>query len=208
MNDLEPYFQVMFDYIEALYPMSDVDKQGCRENMQLMYRKKDEHLSIEGKIPQYHNFIVSGHVRNYHYDLNHEEVTVDMNDGPRFFSSFNHYFYRTVSNENLQCVTDCTILRLHRDDNERMAANHPSMNEYSALILQQSWQDEKQRLIDRSTLSAEDRYLKLMKDKPNVIKNYPLKHIASYLGIQPGSLSRIRKEIATSDSSTLLAKVI
>jgi len=186
----------MFDYIEAVYPMSDADKQGCREHMHAVHLTKDSFISKEGEIPRYHNFIISGHARNYHYDHNHEEITVDVNDGPRYMTSFNHYFARTISNENLQCITDCILLRVEREVMETMAVGNPSMAEYSARVFQKSWHDEKQRLIDRTTLSAEERYLKLMREKPNVIKHYPLKHIASYLGIQPGSLSRIRKEIA------------
>ena len=79
-----------------------------------------------------------------------------------------------------------------------MAAAYPSMSEYSALVLRKSWQDAKQRLTERSTLTAEERYCKLLREQPTLIKYYPLKHIASYLGIQPGSLSRIRKELAAS----------
>ena len=200
MNELDQYFKVMFDYIESVYPMAEEDIQGCRSYMHPWYLKKDDFLSMEGKVPHFHHFIVSGHIRNYHYDHNHEEVTVDLNDGPRFFTSFNDFFQRTVSNENLQCVTDCTILRLHRDDMEAMSA-FPSMNEYSALVMQKSWQDEKQRLIERTTLTAEERYCKLLRERPILIKQYPLKHIASYLGIQPGSLSRIRKELASANPS-------
>ena len=48
---------------------------------------------------------------------------------------------------------------------------------------------------DLATLTAEQRYVKLVKESPNIIKHVPLKYIASYLGIKPESLSRIRREI-------------
>ena len=67
--------------------------------------------------------------------------------------------------------------------------------DYSMQILQQHLEKNKQRIIDLTTLSAEQRYLKLMKNYPSILQNIPLKYIASYLGINPGSLSRIRKEI-------------
>jgi len=79
---------------------------------------------------------------------------------------------------------------------EVMAAAFPSLNEYLAIVLERSWQLEKQRLLERTTLSAEERYLQLLNNRPALIKNYSLKHIASYLGIQPGSLSRIRKDLS------------
>lgn len=196
MKGLDKWFQVMFDYIETIYVLTEEDKKSCRYHMQPLSLSKDDYLSTEGKIPRYHHFIVSGHVRNFHFDQNGNDVTMDLNDGPRFFTSFTHFFNRTISNENLQCVTDCEILRVHRDVMEEMSKAFPSMNEYMTLVLQESWANEKQRILERTTLSAEQRYLKLLNEKPLLIKNYPLVHIASYLGIRPGSLSRIRKELS------------
>lgn len=52
-----------------------------------------------------------------------------------------------------------------------------------------------QRTTDLLTLSAEKRYLKLLAEQPEVIQNVPIQYIASYIGIKPESLSRIRKKI-------------
>ena len=54
----------------------------------------------------------------------------------------------------------------------------------------------KQRSVEMVTVSAKERYLKLIKEKPQVIQQSPLKYIASYLGITDTSFSRIRKEIS------------
>ena len=67
--------------------------------------------------------------------------------------------------------------------------------DYSLQILQYHLEKDKQRTIDLTTLTAEERYLKLLHNSPSILKNFPLKYIASYLGINPGSLSRIRGQI-------------
>jgi hypothetical protein len=56
---------------------------------------------------------------------------------------------------------------------------------------------QKQRFVDLLTIRAADRYLTLIKERPQVIEQSPLKYIASYLGVTDTSLSRIRKEILT-----------
>ena len=104
MNETDRYFQVMFDYIESVYPLSEGDKDSCKRNMHSMSLSKDSYISEEGKIPKYHNFVVSGHVRNYHIDDNGEEVTIDLNDGPRFFTSFSYYIDRTASSAILRTL--------------------------------------------------------------------------------------------------------
>jgi len=198
MTTTDQYFQIFFDYVRLLHPISESEMAVCREYMRPFQVAKGEFLSKENKIPRYHNFIVSGHVRKYHFDDNHEEVTVDMNDGPRFFTSYAHFVNRSISNENLECITDCEVLKVSRNDVDLMAKNSIGQIEYTVAIMHQALEDTKQRMIDRSTLSAEERYLKLLRNQPEIVRQYPMKHIASYLGIQPGSLSRIRKELTLS----------
>mgnify|MGYP001794513098 CR=1 FL=1 len=158
---------------------------------------------MEGTVHRYHNFIVEGYMRNYLIDDEFKEVTIDINDGPRFFTSYNHFIHQTVSNENIHCVTDCKLLRISRADAAKAADIGITSQEYSEKILQFNLASSKRRIIDLTTLSAKDRYLKLMRNHPAIIHNVPLTHVASYLGINPGSLSRIRQEVAQSFSSQM-----
>ncbi|MEM9675680.1 MAG: Crp/Fnr family transcriptional regulator [Bacteroidota bacterium] len=191
--DTDYYFTIFFDYVRQLVDIPEVDQEICRQYFQPTFVKKDTLLAEAGTVHEHHNFIVSGFMRNYHHNQDSEEVTTDINDGPRFFTSYNHFMNRTVSNENLHCITDCELLRVKRDDVDIMAKIGITQMDYSLQILQQHLEKNRQRMIDLTTLSAEERYLKLMRDHPTILQHVPLKYIASYLGINPGSLSRIRK---------------
>ncbi|MGD1890369.1 MAG: Crp/Fnr family transcriptional regulator [Cyclobacteriaceae bacterium] len=191
--DTDYYFTIFFDYVRQLVDIPEVDQEICRQYFQPTFVKKDTLLAEAGTVHEHHNFIVSGYMRNYHHNPDGEEVTTDINDGPRFFTSYNHFTNRTVSNENLHCITDCEMLRVKRDDVDIMAEIGITQMDYSLQILQQHLEKNRQRMIDLTTLSAEERYLKLMRDHPTILQHVPLKYIASYLGINPGSLSRIRK---------------
>ena len=191
--NVEHYYQTLFQYIEQILVLPEADKNSIRTSFKPFFAAKDTLLEPAGKVPQYHNFIVSGHLRNFHLNGEEEEVTVDLNDGPRFFTSFFHFMNRTVSNETLHCLTDCELLRIHRDDVDRTAQHSITQKDYTILILQRHLEEGKQRAHDMAHLTAEQRYHKLLQQKPNIIRHVPLKYIASYLGIQPESLSRIRK---------------
>ena len=198
MNDSKNtnrYFEVFFDYVRLLIDIPEADQEICRKFFKPVKVKKDTILAPAGTVHKYHNFIVSGFMRMYHYDENAQEITTDINDGPRFFTSYHHFMERTASNENIHCITDCELLQIEREDVEISAKLGTTQMDYSVKILQEHLQKDKQRMIDLATLSAEERYLKLIKNHPAIIQNIPLKYIASYLGINPGSLSRIRKEI-------------
>jgi CRP-like cAMP-binding protein len=189
-------FDILFDYIRLMIDIPKIDQEICREYFKPFSITKDTIIEPSGKIPEYHNFIVSGYMRNFYTNAQGQEITTDINDGPRFFTSYNHFMHKTPSNENLHCITDCELLRIKRDDVDITAKLGITQMEYTTQVLQQQMEKNKQRAIDLSTLSAEQRYVKLQKEHPTIIQNIPLKYIASYLGINPGSLSRIRNELS------------
>ena len=168
-----------------------------------MTLKKDDYISRQGRIPRHHNFIVSGHVRKYYINDKNEEVTTDINNGPQWFTSYQPFVMGSVSNENLHCITNVTILRVSKEDMAYMSTIGITQKDYTLLIFEQIINQKNERLNDLHTLSAEERYIKLVNTQPEIIKHVPLKYIASYLGIQAGSLSRIRKDLMQSQTATI-----
>ena len=192
---MDYYYETLFKYIGQTIEIPESDKAQCRLSFTPLSVPKDTILEQAGKVPGYHNFIVSGYMRNFHVDHKGEEVTVDLNDGPRFFTSYFHFMNQTVSNENLHCITDCKLLRITLADAQASVQTSITQKDFTIKLFQKIQEEDKQRINDLATLTAEQRYLKLVNEKPNIIKNVPLKYISSYLGIKPESLSRIRREL-------------
>lgn len=188
-------FEVFFDYVRLLVEIPESDQEYCRHLFKPVFVEKGTILEREGTLHKYHNFIVSGHMRIFHYDEKGKEITTDINDGPRFFTSYYHFINRTVSNESLHCITDCELLRVSRDGVDKAAHIGLTSQEYTEKVLRYHLESSKQRAIDLTTLSGKERYLKLLNTHPSIIKNVPLTYIASYLGLNAGSLSRIRHEL-------------
>lgn len=191
--DTNRFFNTFFEYVRRLVDIPEGDQEICKKHFKAVVVKKNTILEEAGKVHKHHNFIVSGYMRIYHISIDGEEVVTDLNDGPRFFTSFDHFMNGTPSNEHLHCITDCELLRITKDDMEYTAKIGETQLAYSMLILQEALEKRKQRNIDLSTLTAKERYDKLRENQPSIIQNVPQKYIASYLGINPGSLSRIRQ---------------
>ncbi|MET0464705.1 MAG: hypothetical protein ABW007_16190 [Chitinophagaceae bacterium] len=194
---MDHYYETLFGYISRTISIPESDRASCRETFKPLFVSRDTLLEVPGKIPQYHNFIVSGFMRKFYVNDKGEEVTVELNDGPRFFTSYWHFANQTVSNEFLQCITDCELLRISRADAEQTAKTSLTQKDYTIRLFQQILEEDKRRIDDLATLTAEQRYVKLMSNAPGIIQNVPLKYIASYLGIKAESLSRIRREISS-----------
>lgn len=191
------FYQTLFDSVEKIIEMPEYDRQLCFEYFEPVVFPKSTLIEKAGNIPGHQYFIISGQMRNFYLDSNGEEVTTDLNNGPRFFTSYTNFMNRTVSNENIECVTDCELLKVNRDDVDILFQKGISIKDYTMMILQKFLDEEKKRMKEMSTLSAEQRYVNFMKTSPNIIQNVPLKYIASYLGIRPESLSRIRRNYLT-----------
>ncbi len=133
-------------------------------------------------------------MRNFYYDTSGEAVTTDINHSPRFFTSYNNFVNRNISEEIIQCVTDCELLRVKREDVDILYTESHILKDYTIRYLEKVFEEERIRIIDLATLTAEQRYLKLMNKAPDIILKVPLQHIASYLGIKAETLSRIRRK--------------
>jgi len=198
---MEHYYTTLLEYISRVITLPDADQQSVRRSFKPVFVPRDTIIEKAGEVPGYHNFIVSGFMRNFHLDEDGNEITTDLNDSPRFFTSYFHFMNRTISNENLHCITDCELLRIGRDDVDATAERSFTQKDYTIRILQEHLQKDKDRINDMANLTAEARYAKFVRANPNIIRHVPLKYIASYLGITQRHLSRLRSD-GSSDTST------
>lgn len=153
------------------------------------------HLLLQaGQTARYMYFIDSGFLRLY-YLVDGLEVTSQINCPLGFMTPFNSYITQTPSHEYFECITDCDLLRVRKSTLDRMYRNSANCAEAGRLVYEQVIVYNEQRALDMMTLSAELRYLKLMQEYPGIIQNVPLQYIASFIGIKPESLSRIRRKV-------------
>jgi CRP-like cAMP-binding protein len=188
-------FDVLFATVSHLIDIPDIDKSLCIQYFEPVFFSKNIIIEKAGRAPAHQYFVVKGIMRNFYIDDSGEEITTDMNNGPRFFTSYNYFVNRTISNENIECITECSLLRIKRDDVDILYKKSTILNKYTILLLEKVFEEERARIKELTTLTAKQRYLKFVESNPNIIKNAPLQYIASYLGIKPETISRIRKNL-------------
>lgn len=175
--------------------LSGSDITLCEKYFKPVLYPKNRVIEEEGNIPKYLYFVVSGFVRLFHYNDKGDEVTTHINCPPGFITSFFNFTSETKSDENLECITECELLRITKTDLDLLTNQSTAFKDFSILIFQQSLAYNETRSKELATLTAEQRYQNLIKNHPEILHNVPLQYIASFLGMNPKSLSRIRKEI-------------
>ena len=195
---MQHYYEKFFDYVAEILIMPEHDKELCRALFIPVFVPKNTIIEAAGTVPQYHNFVVSGYMRNFHLDHDNNEITNDLNEGPRLFTSYFHFMNRSISTENLQCITDCELLRITRDNVEIAASQGITQKDYTVQILNKRLEANKQRAFYMANLTAEQRYFKFEKENPNIMKNVPLGKFTDGIG-ERDDLCRLANSLAAFD---------
>lgn len=175
--------------------LSEPETALCFRYLEPVLYPKNRILEEEGKIPRYLYFVVSGFVRLFYYNEKGDEVTTHINCPPGFITAYSNFINQTPASENLECVTECELLRIKKHDLDHLVQQSPAFKDFSITVFQQSLAYNERRAKDLATLSAEQRYLKLLHEQPELLHNIPMQYIASFLGMNAKSLSRIRRKI-------------
>ncbi|AZA99898.1 Crp/Fnr family transcriptional regulator [Chryseobacterium joostei] len=185
----------LLQYIGSEHNFSQEETEAVKRYFEPVKFSRNSIIEEAGKIPGYLYYIVSGYLRLFYTDQNGNEVTTHINCPPGFFTSYSHFINETISEDYVECITDCELLRITKKDLDNLVRESQTMKDFSISVFQQSIAYNENRSRELSVLSAEERYLKLIKDYPEIIQNVPIQYIASFLGMKPESLSRIRRKI-------------
>ena len=185
----------LIELITQHVALSAQQQELCRRFMEPVFYPKNSIIEEEGKVPAYLYYVVSGFLRLFHYNDKGDEVTTHINCPPGFITSYAHFNNGSRSEENLECITECELLRITKVDLDLLIKEIPSFKDFSIYVFQQSLSYNEKRSKELATLTAEQRYLRLMDVQPELLQNVPMQYIASFLGMNPKSLSRIRKQI-------------
>jgi len=140
-------------------------------------------------------FINSGHLRYFNISERGEEQTIHLFSPGEFATSFCGFVNNTKSEEILHTITDSELLFINKDDLEKLFSLELKWQIFGRKLMEYHLLEKEIRIINQISLSAKERYLRLLETNSILIKNVPMQYIASYIGIKPESLSRIRKQL-------------
>lgn len=185
----------LIQLINSVQKLTDEDVQMCKDFFEPVLVPKNKILEESGNIPKKLYYVVSGYLRIFHFDESGEEVTSHLNCPPGFITSYVDFVNQTKSYSNVESITESELLRISKADLDMLMSKSLALREFSTYVFQQSLAYNENRNKDLVSLTATERYKKLITNNPEIVHNVPVQYIASYLGIKPESLSRIRKQI-------------
>ena len=174
-------------------------KIGDFEKIVSQYEKiefiKNDFLIKEDTVANYYYFLEKGFARAYVVDLEGNDISTKFFSSTDIVIDWHSYFLKAKCRENVQAVTPCTAWKI-TFDNFMKLFQIEAFREVGRTRLVNNYFELKNHSVSVIADPAKDRYLNLIKAKPDIVQNVPLKQIATYLGITDTSLSRIRKDLA------------
>lgn len=155
---------------------------------------KGDFWITEGKICNQVAFVQDGKLRVFHMDNLGNEITCYFVTSENFISSFTSFLTNTPTHENITAIEDTTLLVISKSELEKLSSKIPKLHIWRRVIAENLFIMMEKRVSLLQSQTAHERYQKMLKENPDIILSVPLQYTASFLGITPQHLSRLRKE--------------
>lgn len=154
-----------------------------------------ETLIKEGELCYTSVMVIEGLLRNFHTTENGEEKTVLFIWEGESIAPYASVFLNKPATESTQAIEPTTVLSIDYREYNKLSSSNPRINQSHRHMLENALVQAIDRIDDFTLRSPEKRYLRMLKEQPELVQRVPQKYLASYLGITPISLSRIRNRI-------------
>ena len=183
-------------HLDQIATISDSDWAFFTSKLKGQVIKKKSVFLKLNEIENHISFIESGVVRLFIPKENPEkEITFGFSFKNQFISAYDSFLTQKPSAYQLQALTDTTLLSISYADLQAVYKTTQIGNLIGRLTAERLFLIKSKREQNLLNLTAEERYMKLFKERPELIKVIPLKYISSYIGVTAQALSRIRKRI-------------
>jgi CRP-like cAMP-binding protein len=177
------------------YGLSEADLERTVSSYKPLSIPSKQFFLEEGKISDKIGFVKSGLLRAYFYDEDGNDITTQFFPTGSLIISTDSFNNQKPSEENIVAVTNSELMVISYQKQQELYREIPAWNNICRDIADQKGKEMLDRSVQLQTLSATERYQQFCRDNPEVVLHCPLSHIASYLGIDIATLSRIRKKV-------------
>ncbi len=156
--------------------------------------KANELIISKGQVENYLSFVDEGIVR-YYIVAKDKEFTIDFGFKSSFYSAYDSFYNRSETEIYIEALTDVKLYSISYNDLQSLYKSCEITKKLGRLATEYLLSKKVKREINLLTKSPQERYEELLREQPKYVLHIPLKYIASYLGVVPETLSRIRKRI-------------
>lgn len=189
-------FEIFFSQVKDKVLLSEAEQKLVKTFFSPKKIRRKQYLLQEGNICRHLAFVEKGLLRSYNVDEKGIEHMIHFAWEGWWMADMLSFLSIEPSTYHIDAIEDAELLLISRNDFEEMLLKVPVMERYFRILFQNNIISKERRLISSISNTAEEKFIHLSATNPELIKRIPQQLVASYLGITPETLSRIKKKLA------------
>ncbi len=190
----------MFEDVKAYYKklvprITETELAALEKCFTVRQLKKGDFLTKEGQVCRHVSFISKGLLRLY-YSFEGKDISIGFAGSGSYTCEYQSFLTRKPASQNIEALTDAELVDLAYDDMQQLYARYASLQEFGRKIAEYLFIMLNERNTALLVLSPEERYRQMIVTNPSLLQHVPQYMLASYIGVTPEHLSRIRKKMS------------
>jgi CRP-like cAMP-binding protein len=187
-------YNLILSNIERHIRLTETEKNFFISKLKHRKYRKKQYVLQAGDVARHDNFVIKGLLRAYTVDdKGQEHIAMFAMEG-WWTSDLYSFLTETPATQNIDALEDSEVLSIEKPDLETLYHEIPKFERFFRIILQNAFIANQQRVLGSISQTAEEQYLAFIKKYPSLEQRIPQHQIASFLGITPETISRIRRQ--------------
>lgn len=184
--------------MKRFVPLTEEDENQLMAIAKFHHVKKRQFLVQPGFVCTHQIFVLKGALRSYFVTQNGDEHTIQFAIEDWFISDFNSYISQTPASLFVEALEESEVLLIPYNEVEALCLNNPKFERFFRMSAQRAFAFSQRRILSNLDKTAEERFVEFNSLYPQIVSRVPQYTLASYLGITPEFLSKIRKSLVKS----------
>ena len=190
-------FNKLIEHFDQFLPLDEVEKEALLARISERKVKRKQFILQEEDVCKHYNFVIEGCFKMYFTDQKGVEHNLQFAAESDWITDIGSFHSEKPSQLAIEAIEPSIVLRIEKQDLIYLYENYPKFDRNFRVIIENKFVELQTRILQNISSTAEERYLAFLHQYPNLSNRLPNTQIASYIGITPEFLSKIRKDIVS-----------
>jgi CRP-like cAMP-binding protein len=188
-------YEIFFQNFNEKVRLTETEELHIKQYLTPKNLRKRQYLHQEGDICKHIAVVEKGALRSYIVDdRGQEHITAFALEGWTI-SDLSSFMHEQISIQNIDALDDCELVLISKSSHEELLKSMPKYGTYIRILVTDAYVALQKRTLEMISQSPENRYKSFIELYPNIVKRVPQHMIASFMGLSPETISRIRSRI-------------